>query len=112
MSSAILLQTSLEAIDTPYIPAQPAASSSSGACGSSLNGLTPPSSSPKGRRISPLPPMPTVPRAAGSSSKGPQRYLFIAVRRGHRPGVYTEWTQAEVQLSVSLSVQGSKAIDG
>lgn len=46
-------------------------------------------------RISRLPPTPSVPSAGPSS---PSRYLFVAVRSGFRPGVYTDWTLAERQL--------------
>ncbi|WWD21631.1 hypothetical protein CI109_106117 [Kwoniella shandongensis] len=59
--------------------------------------LEPSSSSPSSPyRISRLPPHPTVPQAGPSRS--PQRYLFFAVRRGHRTGVFTEWHQAERQV--------------
>ncbi|ORY21292.1 hypothetical protein BCR39DRAFT_65544 [Naematelia encephala] len=47
-------------------------------------------------RISRLPPAPSVPDAGPSS--GHQRYLFVAVRKGHRPGVYTCWDLAEQQV--------------
>lgn len=36
---------------------------------------------------------------AGPST--PPRYLFVAVRRGHNPGVYSHWREAESQLLVS-----------
>ncbi|WRT64626.1 uncharacterized protein IL334_001559 [Kwoniella shivajii] len=47
-------------------------------------------------RVSRLPPAPTVPHAG--PSRGPQRYLYFAVRKGHTAGVYTAWYEAEAQI--------------
>ncbi|WVQ98190.1 hypothetical protein IAU59_005312 [Kwoniella sp. CBS 9459] len=44
-------------------------------------------------RVSRLPPAPTVYQAG--PSRGPQRYLYFAVRRGHKTGVYTHWHEVE-----------------
>ncbi|OCF45723.1 hypothetical protein I317_00210 [Kwoniella heveanensis CBS 569] len=44
-------------------------------------------------RVSRLPPAPTVYHAG--PSRGPQRYLYFAVRRGHRTGVFTHWHEVE-----------------
>lgn len=52
------------------------------------------------RRISRLGPIDLTPNSkAGPSNEG-SRYLYVAVRSGRRPGVYTDWQQAEVQLLV------------
>jgi hypothetical protein len=53
------------------------------------------------RRISPLPPAPTIPYAGPST--GPQRFFYVAVRQGHVRGVYTAWRDAEKQVVVSVS---------
>ncbi|WWC59625.1 uncharacterized protein I303_102184 [Kwoniella dejecticola CBS 10117] len=47
-------------------------------------------------RVSRLPPAPTIYQAG--PSKSPQRYLFFAVRQGHKAGVYTVWHEAERQI--------------
>jgi hypothetical protein len=52
-------------------------------------------------RVSRLPPTPSIPSAGFS---GPSRYMFVAVRSGHRAGVYTDWAEAEKQLIVSVEV--------
>ncbi|WVF69667.1 hypothetical protein IAT40_004446 [Kwoniella sp. CBS 6097] len=44
-------------------------------------------------RVSRLPPAPTVYHAG--PSRGPQRYLYFAVRRGHKTGVFTHWHEVE-----------------
>lgn len=51
------------------------------------------------RRISRLAPINLTPYGEAGPSTG-QRYLYVAVRSGRRPGVYTDWQQAEVQLLV------------
>ncbi|WWC68102.1 uncharacterized protein I206_102023 [Kwoniella pini CBS 10737] len=47
-------------------------------------------------RVSRLPPASTIYQAG--PSKSPQRYLFFAVRKGHKAGVYTVWHEAERQV--------------
>lgn len=53
------------------------------------------------RRISRLGPIDIAPASNAGPSNG-SRYLYVAVRSGRRPGVYTDWQQAEVQLLVCL----------
>ena len=55
------------------------------------------------RRVSRLRPIDLTPTS--SPQAGPSngsRYLYVAVRSGRRPGVYTDWQEAEVQLLVRL----------
>jgi hypothetical protein len=52
------------------------------------------------RRISRLGPVSLTPCAEAGPSRGP-RFLYVAVRRGRIPGVYTEWREAEKQVIVS-----------
>ncbi|WWC86728.1 uncharacterized protein L201_001606 [Kwoniella dendrophila CBS 6074] len=47
-------------------------------------------------RVSRLPPAPTIYQAG--PSRQPQRYLFFAIRKGHKAGVYTVWYEAEKQI--------------
>lgn len=51
------------------------------------------------RRISRLGPIDLTPTAKSGPSDG-SRYLYVAVRSGRRPGVYTDWREAEAQLLV------------
>ncbi len=88
MSSPEVL-ASLETIDKPF-PA------------STGFAYTPAFSSSPVRRISRLPPAPTVP-VAGPSNES-QRYLYVGVRKGHRVGVYNRWGEAELQVIVSVLV--------
>jgi hypothetical protein len=53
------------------------------------------------RRISRLGPIALTPCAEAGPSRG-QRYLYVAVRRGRIPGVYTDWKEAEKQVIVSI----------
>lgn len=62
------------------------------------------------RRISRLPPLPTIPVSYPGFSAGVagpsaiQRYFFVAIRRGHTRGVYSSWAEAEKQILVSCRV--------
>jgi hypothetical protein len=73
----------------PFAPGTPEPSTQQAVPGSAI------------RRISPLPPAPTIPYAGPST--GPQRFFYVAVRQGHVRGVYTEWRDAEKQVAVSGS---------
>jgi hypothetical protein len=59
------------------------------------------------KRVSRVPPTPSVPSAGPSS---PSRYLYVAVRSGHTRGVYTDWFEAERQLIVSVGCEGVRLI--
>ena len=54
------------------------------------------------RRISRLAPINVAPNATAGPSTS-QRYLYVAVRSGAHPGVYTDWREAEAQLLVRAS---------
>lgn len=56
------------------------------------------------RRISRLGPIDLTPAAKAGPSDG-SRYLYVAVRSGRRPGVYTDWREAELQLLVRSHIK-------
>ena len=86
LSTSPCVLTALETIDSPNVSSIPAPDGRP--------------TTPSARRTSPLPPLPTIPHAGPSS--GPQRYFYVAVKRGHVPGVYPSWPEAEKQIVVSI----------
>jgi hypothetical protein len=63
------------------------------------------SNTPQPRRISRLGPVSLRPCAeAGPSKDNGERFMYIGVRSGEVPRVYTDWKEAETQLLVSISL--------
>jgi len=62
--------------------------------------LQPHHETPLPRRISRLGPVILQPCAEAGPSKGGQRYMYIGVRSGETPAVYTDWKEAEAELLV------------
>jgi hypothetical protein len=76
--------------------------------------IHPHSETPLPRRISRLGPVILQPCAEAGPSKGGQRYMYIGIRSGETPAVYTDWKQAEAELLVcrdSSPSDGSLAND-
>lgn len=91
------LMANLEGIDSPSTHSS---SSSDNLESAPTVPVHPHTDNPLPRRISRLGPVILQPCAEAGPSKGGQRYMYIGVRSGERPTVYTDWKQAEAELLV------------
>ena len=99
------LMANLEGIDAPSTSTRSQSPSSSDIldCIPAVP-LQPHSDTPLPRRISRLGPISLQPCAEAGPSKGKQRYMYIGVRSGRIPTVYTDWKDAEAELVVGRCI--------